>query len=323
MHKLHTSGYMPTVAHWPSECINACQISTMHFLVIVFTIFASACEGFKILALLPYSGKSHFMVFEPIIDELARRGHQVTVVSFFPAATPHENRRDVSLVGLAPLNVEVMDLKNFDGASLFTRKFYNQFVLVTDFVNLNLEVCEKILNSDVFDEFLKARGDYDVILVEHFNTGCMQGIVHNYGVPSIGLMSCALLPWGPQRVGAQVDPARFPSMLLPLTDDMTFLELVENTFNVYFYIYWQNYLCRKEQTLLEEKLGYKLPPLGDIESNASVILINTHHTLNGVRVLPPSVVEVGGVHLHNKSVKALPEVRKHYKHTYLCQHLRK
>ncbi|CAD0199656.1 unnamed protein product [Chrysodeixis includens] len=279
----------------------------MHFLLIVFTIFAGACESYRILALLPYTGKSHFMVFEPIVDELARRGHHVTVVSFFPSATPRENRRDVSLVGVAPLNVEVMDLKNYDDASFFARKFYNQFVLVTDLIKFNLDICERILKADVFNEFLKAQGDYDVILVEHFNTDCMQGIVHNYGVPSIGLMSCALLPWGPDRVGADMNPAKFPSMLLPLTEDMTFFELVENTFNMYFYLYWHKYLIRDEQTLLEENVGHKLPPLGDISSNASVILVNTHHTLNGVRVLPPSVVEVGGVHLHNKTVKALPE----------------
>ncbi|XP_022814660.1 UDP-glucuronosyltransferase 2B2-like isoform X2 [Spodoptera litura] len=77
--------------------------------IVFIMIFASACEGYKILALLPYPGKSHFMVFEPILEELARRGHHVTVVSFFPSASPQANRRDVSLVGLAPLNVENLE----------------------------------------------------------------------------------------------------------------------------------------------------------------------------------------------------------------------
>lgn len=55
-------------------------------------------------------------------------------------------------------------------------------------------MCEKSLNVDVFEEFVKAEGDYDVILLEHFNSDCMIGIVHNYGLPSVGAITCTMMP---------------------------------------------------------------------------------------------------------------------------------
>lgn len=287
----------------------------------VFMMFAGACQGFKVLALLPYPGKSHHMVFEPVLDELARRGHQVTVVSFFPSATPHANRRDVSLVGLAPLNVEVVDLRDFDDSSLFARKFSTQFNLGSNLMDFNLKLCEKLLYSDVFEEFVKTEGAYDVVLTEHFHTDCMMGIVHNYAAPSVGLMSCALVPWTPARVGADDNPAIFPSMLLPFGDEMTFLEKLENAFNINFYKYWHRFVTRNEQNVVETRLGRKLPPLEELAKNASVMLVNTHYTLNGRRVLPPSVVEVGGIHLHSKTVQSLPEVNQDFIYLFTYDHV--
>lgn len=281
-------------------------------LLIVFMIFAGACQGYKVLALLPYPGKSHHMVFEPVLNELARRGHHITVVSFFPSATPNANRRDVSLVGLAPLNVEVVDLRDYDDRSFYARKFSTQFSLTSNLMHFNLKLCEKLLYSDVFEEFVNGEGAYDVVLVEHFHTNCLMGIVHNYAAPSVAMMSCALMPWTPARVGADDNPATFPSMLLPFGDEMSFLEKFENAISINFYKYWHVYVTRNEQNFVETRLGRKLPPLEELAKNASVVLVNTHHTLNGVRVLPPSVVEVGGIHLHNKTVQPLPEVNQQY-----------
>lgn len=281
---------------------------------IVFVLFllltlVGTTVAYKILCLLPYPGKSHHMVFEPLLQELAERGHNLTVVSFFPSPKPHRNRRDVSLVGLAPIKVEVLDLIDSDYTFFGLEKYFEGLPVILDLAKSNLLLCKKLLDSNIFDEFVKAKGDYDLILVEHFNSDCMMGLIHNYGLPSVGLMSCAILPWTPYRVGAPDNPSYVPGMTQALTDKMTFLERVENTFFLYFYIIWYELAIRREeQTILEKKLGRKLPVLEDIAKNTSVVLVNTHHSLNGVRVLPPSVVEVGGIHLQNRSVKPLPQV---------------
>lgn len=265
------------------------------------------CECYKILCLLPYPGKSHHMVFEPLFDELAERGHNVTTVSFFPASNPHSNRRDVTLVGIADLSIEVIDLSTIDNA--FLGETLSHLSMTTELAKLNLDLCKKLIYSEVFKEFIEAKGDYDVIIVEHFSSDCMMGLVYNYGLPSVGLSSCAFLPWTPSRLGAPDNPSYVPGMTLPFTDDMTFLERVQNTFIHLFYKWWFEIFIRwEEQKLLEKRFGHTLPLLSEVAENASVLLMNTHHTLNGVRVMPPSFVEVGGIHLHNRTVQPLTEV---------------
>lgn len=43
--------------------------------------------------------------------------------------------------------------------------------------------------------------------------------------------------------------------------------------------------------------------------NVSLVLVNTHYTIDGVTAFPPNVVEVGGIHIDKgKTAKSLPEV---------------
>lgn len=55
-----------------------------------------AVDGANILAFVPMPLKSHFGGFRPMFEELARRGHNVTVVSSFPSAAANYTDVDVS-----------------------------------------------------------------------------------------------------------------------------------------------------------------------------------------------------------------------------------
>lgn len=54
----------------------------------------------KILGLFPHPGKSHFYFFQPILRELAGRGHDVTVISPFPDKNPPKGYHDLTLPGV-------------------------------------------------------------------------------------------------------------------------------------------------------------------------------------------------------------------------------
>lgn len=279
--------------------------------IFILFLIVTSVESYKILCLFPYPGKSHYMVFEPILDELINRGHHLTVVSFFPATIPLPNRRDVSLQHLAPPNVEVLDLKEI---YLKTQKYFgleNYFghmSIVTSLAKSNLLICERIINSDVFEEFLAGKGEYDLILIEHFNSDCLLSLVHIYNVPSIGLISSSMMPWTMARAGAPDNPAYIPGMTLPFTEKMTFFERLINTFTLHFYNTWFEYaIWREEQKIIEKKLKRKLPRLSDLGKNSSAVLVNTHFSINGIRELTPSLIEIGGIHLHNRTIRELNE----------------
>lgn len=54
-------------------------------------------ESFRVLGVFPHPAVSHFRAFQPLLRELAERGHDVTVVSYFPDETAPANYRDLVL----------------------------------------------------------------------------------------------------------------------------------------------------------------------------------------------------------------------------------
>lgn len=54
-------------------------------------------ESAKILTVFPQGSRSHYIACEVILKELARRGHEVTSISYFPQKEPLKNFRDIAL----------------------------------------------------------------------------------------------------------------------------------------------------------------------------------------------------------------------------------
>lgn len=57
----------------------------------------------------------------------------------------------------------------------------------------------------------------------------------------------------------------------------------------------------------------KIPDLAELGKNYTLMLLNTFHSLHGMRTLLPGLVEVGGMHL-NDSRKLMPRVSKLFIH---------
>jgi len=55
----------------------------------------SVCHGYRLLGLFPFQGKSHFVMFENLMKGLAKKGHQIDMVSKFPLKKPYPNYTDI------------------------------------------------------------------------------------------------------------------------------------------------------------------------------------------------------------------------------------
>lgn len=55
---------------------------------LLFVSFLQICQNYRILGLFPIQGKSHIIMFERLMKELAERGHEVDVLSHFPQKKP-------------------------------------------------------------------------------------------------------------------------------------------------------------------------------------------------------------------------------------------
>ncbi|KPI92915.1 UDP-glucuronosyltransferase 1-9 [Papilio xuthus] len=284
-------------------------------IVIIFAVLASrSTECARILGLFPHIGKSHYIVFQSLLQALADRGHDVTTVSFFPIKNPPPNYKDVSLEGISDLGLEVLDLSLFEFPPVFM-KIPVISVLLKAKVEINmlgdigLGVCEQLVQLPSLAEVMKK--EYDVILTENFVSDCMMGLLHVYGnkAPVIGLSSSTFMAWVPDRYGVNDNPAYVPVITCPYSTTMNFIQRLGNFIvNVYSKYWFYEYFQKEERSIIEKHFNTKIPDLEEISRNQSVLmLVNSVPILNGAKPTVPSVIEVGGMHLDHTR-KELPSM---------------
>lgn len=132
--------------------------------------FVSLVITSNILVLFPFPYKSHFASFKPLFQGLAHKGHQVTVISYFPQNGQIENYIDIPLNTNSTQSInELVDINILkDNKRFFTERLGEK---------LSRIYCELVLSNKNVKNFLSSNPKYDVILIEYFNTNCFHSIV--------------------------------------------------------------------------------------------------------------------------------------------------
>lgn len=269
------------------------------FLFIIILHFTAKVAAYKILALFPHIAKSHFVMGEALMKGLAARGHQVFVVNHFPQESPVPNYTDISLVGSMRNAVEDTPLENVGNADVM--------MSVNMLASLAVEICEKILSFPSVQKLIRSEENFDLIITELFNTDCMLGFVHRFKAPFIAIGTSVMMPWGNERFGNPDNPSYIPHHFLPHSDRMSFgARLVNTVYQTGVQWAYHFFMDMPSQKIARRYFGDTLPSLADIARNTSLLLLNTHFSMNQPRPFVPQIVEVGGLHL--SSPKPLPEV---------------
>lgn len=280
------------------------RVAMLVGLVLVVLAPGGEVSAGRVLAVFPHSALSHHLVFEPLLLELARRGHQVTVLSHFPAA--HKavrpgSYRDIDLRGSMPALDAALPFSVLQGLNPFT-----DFLAIT---GIGQDSCDGVLSVPAVRALLASNQTFDLILDEAFNTDCFLGFAHRFRpAPLVSLSSSVLMPWTGARVGNPLNPALQPNLFLWFTDRMTLWERLLNTvFTGLVNTVKALRLDRQAQRVAERHFGPGVPALRQLARNASLLLVNTHFSLNLAMPAVPAVVEVGGLHIPD-DVQPLPKV---------------
>lgn len=272
---------------------------------VFLVLFCASVNSLKILAIFPYTGKSHHYVIDPLVNALAEKGHEVTVISHFPPKIQNGTRKDIILTSEAGHSEDVIDLGDFEEIPKLLSMM--QVVLESEFLyQFGKDICEVLLTNKEVLKIVKGGQKFDVALIEQFNSDCLLGIVHKLGIPSIGITSDILMPWHHDRLGASSNPAFVPCHNLGYGTKPDFFEVITSwavCSGMKLGYYFRSTL--PSQKIMAKHLG-DVPSLGTLTKRVSMIMTNAYFPLHGAFAQAPNIKEVGGLYLKNN--KTLPDV---------------
>ncbi len=263
----------------------------------IVSFLLQCCESARILALFPLGSKSHKIAGMPIVEALAARGHEVTVISAFKT-NPVENVKEVlleklSLVFTVYFEFDWFGVQKMDGLTeLRETTKPEDWTMVVD-------LCiEELQANTEFQRIMKER-NVDLVLVDGLIGDCTYPYIQELGVPFVFHISSANNPWAQnlfEELGASSDYATVPTAYADITSDdqMTFWERFWNLRVTYeFHSILRE--CTKNMEDYIRKLD-KFPnfrSLSEFQKEVSLILVNSNPTTDWPTALPPNVIPIG------------------------------
>jgi glucuronosyltransferase len=278
--------------------------SALKLIALAVSISFGDSEAARILGVFHFNGRSHFIMFEALLKGLAERGHQVYVVGHLPQKKPIPNYTDISVEGSVPPAVNSF---NMDLALELA-----QDINLLHFIwNTNLDMCRTVLEHPKVQRLINSGEKFDLIITEIFGPDCFLGLSHLFNAPIISMISSVSLPWANDRIGNPNHPAYIPNYFLPYTHHMTFGQRLVNTV-VTEVLKLGNYYFSElpMEQLSKEHFGPDVPSIAELKKKTSLILVNTHFSLNVPMPTVPALIEVGGLHI--KENGKLPKVSFSY-----------
>nr|XP_022913455.1 UDP-glucuronosyltransferase 1-9-like [Onthophagus taurus] len=277
--------------------------------LLITLLYVTSIQTANILALFPSSSRSHFIVFQPLLEKLAERGHQVDVLSHFPRKQSLNGYTDLSVRGDEKYYSFYIDFETVKSLS------FREILTVMNY-NCGVNICKSIKNNTALQNLMSSKKHYDLIITEIFVSDCLIGFANIFNVPVIGMTSSVNLPWTSDLIGLPDNPSYIPNYFSPYTEDMTFYEKILNTIVLHLTKTWHKYYPNDETNkFIQEMFGRNTPHVDELRKNVSLVMVNSHFSIQQSRPIPPNFIEIGGIHL--KSNPVLPKEFENYMETDL------
>ncbi|CAL2044231.1 unnamed protein product [Caenorhabditis brenneri] len=288
----------------------------MRLIFLLFIVFNSVLS-YKILVFSPATSKSHLISNGRLADELAKAGHDVTVLEldFFGIS---EATKSVKIARKRIIN-------GFERGTDFLNIYHRRSEVVMEdssfideasdkwaYQGVYNELCRELLERDELFEELKNE-EFDGFFAEQVNL-CGFGYAHALGIPRRFLItSCLFLAPNYDFLGLPM-----PTSTVPFATDMgvvpSYYERARNfiasvTAQLEFRMF--DYYLGKH---FQNKFGSNFPNLYEISGNVDVIFIATDQIIDISTVTLHNIVHVGGLGVDDSIAKieepSLSEMQK-------------
>ncbi|XP_049301320.1 uncharacterized protein LOC125774984 [Anopheles funestus] len=286
------------------------------FLVTVFGVLAClpTGNGAKILLVSSFPGMSHWLMFEHIVQELLRRGHELTAITSYRLRSEGINHtaryHEILIDPVYDFEANGLPMEVFYKSQSFGDPFFKMSILW----KLGLETAEHAFESANVKKFLTTEGlAFDLLIAEQFVQESFLMFAHKYQVPIVTINTLGHADYIDCAFGLITPWSFVPHFMLQYDDQMSITERAYNVFLSVWGAFNRKFHYLPEQTKLALKhFGSTavLPSLEDLERNVSVVLVNNHIISSRPRPRINGMVDIAGVHI--RKPKPLPSVVQNF-----------
>lgn len=265
-------------------------------LVLLCVFYAKNANASRILVAVPTPSISHQVVFRPIINELLKRGHDVTYITtdpMYPAGNAPKNLTEVNV------NVDDESYKIWRRAVLsdkFSTGSSDAMVYgMMTFFKIIVTIFEQQMQTPEMKYALTK--EYDLLVLEAWVKPVFI-LTHFYkDVPTILVSSFNGINGNYETVGAPVYPALlYPTFLHQKLSDLSLWVKLKQLYTRL--IMDRFYITQDEENnkLFKKMLGPNAPTVSDLQKNVDMFFANYYPIWDFNRPVPPSLVYIGGIH---------------------------
>ena len=134
-------------------------------------------------------------------------------------------------------------------------------------------------------------------MFQGLSQACFYALGHLLNVPIITITPSLELPWINRQIGNPIFTSFYPNFFMPHAEIKTFWDRFQNTMECHQNIY-KYYITTEPQTkAIRKYISPDMPTVREVERSVALIIVNTHHSFQGIRPTTPAFIEVGGLHL--------------------------
>lgn len=275
--------------------------SLIQILVLLILSLAQS-DTARILAYFPTPSLSHQVVFRPITQELARRGHEVIVITTDPAFP--KNKTPSHLTEIDVHDISYKPWKKILLTNQGKQHTVSQHLLM---IETFAEIFDEQMQlPEVREHINKDRNYYDLLLFEACNR-IVLSVGHHFNAPIISISSYGASSYLYDSMGAPTHPILYPS---PERLRLYNLTLIEKGIAIAWEIISQVFYYTLEDIyapVLRKHFGNDVPNLSKLQKSVKMLFLNEHPIWSDNHPVPPNVIYMGGIHETPK--KPLPQVR--------------
>ncbi|XP_058065123.1 UDP-glucuronosyltransferase 2B7-like, partial [Anopheles bellator] len=285
--------------------LTSCLVMAYGSVWIVLLAAVAVSQAANILFMSGVPSPSHYIWLRPLMNEMGKRGHNVTVISADVEKKP-------------PANLTYIHLENFYNTMYNTsmRQKFDFFAMANEspntllkvFNELGLDLCEAAIKSEGLHSLLAYPQDFkfDLFVSDYLIGPCVSSIIlHRFqGVPYIPSAPCNAQSTAASLIGSFTYSGLIPNIVFDAPESMSFVQRVKNLYyDLNEMIFHENFLIPESDRIFH-KLYPNAPNVKSFAKNVKLSFINVNSIIQYKEPMMPNMIPVGGMQI--QPAKPLP-----------------